>query len=713
MKKIMVLLVCVGLAAMFSCGKGGGGGDDGGDKMSSGDCANGGWCGEQSLNVTADLGGSDALFIASESSSVLSDISTEKAVTVSTESPLFSVTTSGIISVLAAELPDHSDALSQLPRLSFVAVSPIGHVILVFEHPFIYTDEVDEIGIEDYTDPWASSSPFTCQVFVVNKKISDIAAGDDPEGVTCITNELEINTWDSRSAMVQFDGDGGVYFTAHVPNNWKNVLVKWTPGTDDSSTEDVDESTTEGTLGEVINANICFREFLVTNEGGVLYTGITSTTGDCNGTSFLRYKTPADSLQEITSGWWEYVFKPIESTDFVSTDISADITAGNVGQILFYGPDPESPTVASWDNSCLFQFNPDASGDARSIQIADCENDIWHWANFDDDDNPLDLATQKARCIGTKSMMGGGNMPKKILMADLNGDGSDYEIYIAGSFDQGNLYEKRAGEWKYDICVNEDVNEGGGGNGHCAINGVPDYANRDDQADCVAAGGTWKDYRDCYNQLTDSDLYDIMAADDFEDSNWQLNSQRCESPGGDWRDTYSAFAWIIHSDADPATPGDDSDDTRQIVRLSDNTERVKNGWNINNTLVYSSQIAQGDDAGEYKLRKIVWTDANENGTVDITDDNEDGVPDEITKVDLLTGIEVYELFADPRSDYAGKWFFNGLNFVEQELTDETTIPGNSYITGTFDPSDDDPMSTLRAETGFTGQIETLVIVPSF
>ena len=87
--------------------------------------------------------------------------------------------------------------------------------------------------------------------------------------------------------------------------------------------------------------------------------------------------------------------------------------------------------------------------------------------------------------------------------------------------------------------------------------------------------------------------------------------------------------------------------------------------------------------------------------VDTTDGaDDDTVPDEITKVDLLTGIEVYELFADPRSNHPGEWFFNGLRFSD-----------NQYITGTFNPSDDDPESTLAAEDGITGQIETLVIVP--
>jgi hypothetical protein len=687
MKKVFTFLVCVTVAAgvfAFGCKGGGGDGDStfGTSSTESGDCAGGGWCGDNEITVTANIGGAEAMFIASEDTSVVGDISVEKAITVSSESPLFSVTTSGVVSVLAAAYADGSDALSGLPRLSFVAVSPLGHVILVFEHSFMFT-EPDA----DYSDPWAESSPYTCQIFVVDRKLTDVTTGATAPGLTCLTTELVLNTWDFRAAMVQFDNDGGVYFTAHVPQNWKNVLLKWTPGTDDANTSDVDEST-DGTLAEMINANICFREYLVTNEGGVLYTGITSTNGDCNGTSFLRYRTPAGALQEITSGWWDYVFKPIEGTASGDIDLSPNISASNIGQILFYGPDPEIATSPEWNDACLFKFNPDASGEARSIQIADCNIDIWQYVDWADD-----ITTKKTRCTETKSLMGGGNVPGKILLADLNGDGDNYEIYV-----MGNIFEKKAGEWRYDMCVNE---------AHCVnSSSVPTYTYLA-QGTCEAVtGNAWKTSGDCYNQYTDSTLYTALNTGGaaVNDTEWQLNGQWCQQPGGDWRDTYSAFSWVIWSDngdgAADDTPTDDSDDTKQIVRFSGNNEIVKNGWIISGRIVYS---AFNSDDGAYKLREVVWTDSDADGNVDTTDGaDDDAVPDEITKTDLLAGIEVYELFADPRSNHSGEWFFNGLRFSD-----------NQYITGTFNPDDADPESTLATEASITGQIETLVIVPSF
>ena len=677
----LFMVVFVG-AALMGWGCFGGGGDDG--SYSSGDCAGGDWCGENAITVTADIGDAEALFIQNESGSVLGSVSAEKAITVSSESPLYAVTNSGITNILSALYSgDSTDASEGLPKLSFVAVSPIGHVVLVFEHSFIYTETAaDGTLLSEYSDPWSPSSPFTCQIFAVNRKINEATAGEQP-GLTCITNELEINTWDSQAAMIQFDGTGNVYFSAHVPQNWKNVLLKWSPGSDGS--------VENGTLSEVINANICFREFTVTNEGGVLYTGITSTSGDCNGTSFLRYKTPTGELQEITSGWWDYVFKPIESTDFASANISASISVDNVGQILFYGPDPEVATSPEWDDSCLFKFNPDADGNLRSVAIADCDIDIWRYVDWADT-----LTEKKSRCTKTKNMMGGGNVPEKIMLADFNEDGAEYEIYVVGQ-----IYEKLAGEWRCDLCINSNTFAGNycvaNGNLHFEATDLDTCTAVDDDEDGTPDGGSWATQRDCFNQQVNSTSTGSIC--DTTDANFDINGQWCEQPGGEWRETYNALSWVIYDDND--TPDDEDDDIKQIVRFSENNEIVKNGWVINNSIVYSSFTTSGDDAGDYKLKKAVWTDANANGLVDTTDADVDGIPDEVTVTELISGIEVYELFADPRSTHTGEWFFNGLRFSD-----------NQYITGTFDPTADDPSATLTTEADITGQIETLVIVPN-
>ena len=63
---------------------------------------------------------------------------------------------------------------------------------------------------------------------------------------------------------------------------------------------------------------------------------------------------------------------------------------------------------------------------------------------------------------------------------------------------------------------------------------------------------------------------------------------------------------------------------------------------------------------------------------------------------ILEGYEVYELFKHPTD--ANKLYFNGLRFSD-----------NSYVMGSFNP--DEGESSLSVETGITGQIETLVVIP--
>jgi len=623
MERLRSLIPYITVALLTACGGGGG------DHYNSGDCSGGGWCGTEAITLQADLYGAEALFSVQDNESALTiasakhkNTSREKEVTISSQSPLFAVTSDGLKQVLQAYSPTNTNALDDLPRLSFVAVSPIGHVFLTFEHPFIYTDSVDGLSLEDYSDPWAPSSPFTCQMFVISKKINEFSEADvtDPPGITCVTNSLELDTWDFRSSLIQFDGDGNAYFSAHVPQNWKNVLIKW--------------QASDGSLGEVINANVCYRDFMVTQTGGVLYTGVTSTSGDCSGDSFLRFKTPSGELQEITRGWWDYTFAPIE-------------TGQHAGKILFYGPNPLLATTPDWDDSCLYRFDPSASGSDRSTEIADCDIDIWRYVEYADD-----TATRRTRCNETKNMMGGGNQPEKILLVDAydtslttygSPDGTE-EIYVAG-----NIYEKLEGEWRCNICMDAAV--------YCE-DGNGELTAHTDNTACTNAGNTWTaSGSNCYNNITSG----ACTLGGSMPSGWNLNHEWCESPGNNWQTTYSALARVNFDDADP--------DARTITRLSGDNEAVSNAWTIGNRLIYSAFNAS---EGRYELLEVT------------------------NSTPLLTGIEVYELFQDPRD--SSKWFMNGLRFSD-----------NSYIMGTFDPAD--PASTLEVEGGVTGQIETLVIVP--
>lgn len=167
----------------------------------------------------------------------------------------------------------------------------------------------------------------------------------------------------------------------------------------------------------------------------------------------------------------------------------------------------------------------------------------------------------------------------------------------------------------------------------------------------------------CYNNQVDASATGNVCDSTKLPTNWEINGQRCDFNGNSGRDTRAAIARIDENY--------DGNKGNRIVRLSDDSEIVTDGWTIGKRLAYA---AFNSTTGEYLLREVGNTTA------------------------LLTGIEVYELMQDPRN--SAKWFFNGLRFSD-----------NQYVLGTFNPDATSPSSTLEVESGLTGQIDTLVIVP--
>lgn len=592
------------------------------------------WVRSEVITLEASFYGAEALISVAQDDESLGSMAfdgSSTALRFSDQSPLLAMTDGGLEAALAAYSPYNGEnAAMRLPRLSFVAVSPIGDVFLAFEHSFIFRETDDDgVDIAGYSDPWSPSSPYTCQLFVADKKIHEFTAADreNPPGFTCVTHQLELNVWDSRASMIQFDDAGNAYFSAHVPGNWKNVLIRF--------------DATDTSLAEVINANICYRDFLITGGGGILYTGITSTDGECNGDSFLRYRTPSGELQEITQGWWDYRFAPIERGE-------------HAGEILFYGPDPRQAAVPDWNDACLYRFNPEASGDSRATQLVDCEIDIWSYVEF------AETSEEKHdRCLESRPLLGGGNQPQRIFLSDSYtrdpttgdlsyGGGDDVdEVYVVS-----DVYHKVAGEWRCNICVEPDSSDPT--QGHC-VDGVGQLTTDTVEAVCLSAGNTWFDefQPNCFNDSTGA----ICAAS--LPGHFRKYGEWCQSPGNDWLETFSGLARV---ESAAATTG-------SVAMLSSVDEVVTNAWSLDDRLVYSSFNAP---LGRYELREV------------------DGDSSRL----LLDGIEVYELIVDPRDD--SRWFLNGLRFSD-----------NAYIIGTLDPS----TGELDVETGVTGQIETIVIIP--
>jgi hypothetical protein len=373
----------------------------------------------------------------------------------------------------------------------------------------------------------------------------------------------------------------------------------------------------------------------VTSGGGILYTGITSTSGDCNGDSFLRYRKPDGQLQELTQGWWDYRFEPIPRGEFA-------------GHILFYGPDPRQAATPDWNDACLYRFDPEAEGEERAVQIADCDIDVWRYVEEATGTERID------RCHETRVMIGGGNQPDKIFLSDSYGIDMMSEELVYGApdgedepFVVSHISKKLEGEYRCSFCVEPDPMDAS--DGHCVDElgqPVPLYTEQD-----CSSPNSWRNNNDysCYNEVAGA-----LCTEELP-SHFRRQGGSCQQPGSDWLETYSALARI--------------NDDGSTTMLSSTSEVVTNSWSLDGRLVYSAFHAE---RGRYEFSEV---------------------SDQGSEL-LLFGIEVYEVIVDPRDP--SKWFLNGLRFED-----------NAYIMGVFDPSTGD----LDVETGITGQIETLVIIP--
>ena len=74
--------------------------------------------------------------------------------------------------------------------------------------------------------------------------------------------------------------------------------------------------------------------------------------------------------------------------------------------------------------------------------------------------------------------------------------------------------------------------------------------------------------------------------------------------------------------------------------------------------------------------------------------------DTVTTKTLLSDYEVYNLTVDPAD--SSRLLFDGLNFAS-----------NTYRFGSIDPNAEDGEASVEDKDGLTGQIKTLIIVPSF
>ena len=570
-----------------------------------------------------------------------------------------------------------------IPIVKSIGISPNKDVYIQFEHNFVYRTTDDNGG--SCSDPWSASSPCSCQLFKLKSTLTEWTSGtasSEFDNLECIDNEHRLDSWSQTGATFQFDSSSNVYYMAGFENAQGTILYKVSPTKVDG----------KYVKTEMVNKSICIRDWRVTDGGGLFYVGENCIDGQWSGSgAFFRYVSPSGVLVEIARNWWEYTFQPIEGV------------AGD--QVLFFGPDPDSSSVATWDSTCLFKFDPALASGSRGTKLVSCNQHIWDWlelkrsediaifGNHQRWQNPPSAwrSEYKNRCLNNSDTFIGGNSgtPVKSIVQDASG-----KAYIVG-----DISKKNAGEYSCSLEIK--------GN-HCVINSIPvvrrnatdNYTNStcitdsgtwtrngwceggNSQSTPSTCTGTWKDYGTWYNNIkykianTDNvTTYETghvclevgdnsssfagdltISNDNVTTMKLKINNFDCSQPSDGWTTSYKGLAYVNPT-------------TKMLDLKSATTEQVTEMWLIKDSLYYSSY------ASKYLFMKNV---------------------DNSTNTTLLTDLEVYH--AGPSPKKSGWIFFDGLDFTN-----------NSYSLGDLNPGATDVKASIEKVTGLTGRIKSMVI----
>lgn len=425
--------------------------------------------------------------------------------------------TGEIRDALTQEKPEvvHGPQVDPLPNLSTIAVSPTKEVYLHFERSFVYKDAPPD------SNPWQDGSGYLCQVFKVKGGTLDELLVNPPTkgNLECIDNQRFIDSWRANSnGVFQFDAQGNVYYPGSLPGNGKTVVYKKDrngPG-----------------ISEVINANICVQDFLITSAGGVFYTGSTCQNGGHGGGGeggFFRYISPDGRVMEIARDWYDFIF---------DTSVAAD-REGSPDRAIFFGPDPRSSSTASWDTACIFNFDPtEELPENRVSNVLTCGSDIWGWIevrrpvdveeygygyhnnpNNDHNYNPsLDFRKELSRrCQSKDEVFVGGGSQISFIKQDSTGS-----VYVIG-----NVRKKVEGR---TTCRAEIRGP------HCKIAENP-RMDLDTQSTCSTAGGEWVDEGRCSDggSLSSTCLTDRQWLTTGRCSNFRyVTETSCTGSGATW-----------------------------------------------------------------------------------------------------------------------------------------------------------------------------------
>jgi len=364
-------------------------------------------------------------------------------------------------------------------------------VYVQFQNPFQFRNSPPGVNA------WDATSGYQCQLFrLTGGSAADLKTNAPAlNNLECIDNKHFVQGWQQGQNVFQFDSAGNVYYPGGLPNTNQVVVNKIGPS-----------DTWESTPTEIINANICVQNFLVTPSGGVFYTGSTCAGGPTGGSmggnsGYFRYIDPADgSVTQIANNWWNFVYDTRVQTNTEST----------VDTAVFFGPDPTNATAASWNTACLFEFDPTGdSPQTRISQTITCGNDIWSWIamsraedittyghglsyqtqNLSTNDIAL-LPSWKAeyqkRCETSSQIFAGGSQISRIEQTRTG------DIYVIGQIQQ-----KVEGTLSCNVSIRGPF---------CLNSGVPVLSGFDtsnhavtvtNATTCGTVGGTWTDSGNC------------------------------------------------------------------------------------------------------------------------------------------------------------------------------------------------------------------------
>ena len=609
-----------------------------------------------------------------------------------------------------------------LPKILTIAVSPAHEIFLHFEHAFRHKapDSTTTTANGPGVDMTADGT--YCQIFRVKGGTIETlkTAAPTASNLECLTYHHTIDTWmATRSSVFQFDSTGNAYFSARVSGVQNSVVYRF-------------DRATAG-LTEMVNANICVKDFLVTKSGGLFYTGQSSCNGGGNSDGgYFRYVAAAGKLTQIANGWWNFIYNPVSTS---TTD-----------KAIFFGPDPAQSTTASWNSACLFYFDP-LGGDttaARTSAAITCGSDVWSWVNMTrkedlwtdttlaNDGSILHAVTGNAnfrdytkrnmdwngqltaagkteysnRCTNETAVFAGGGSQISAIKQDKSGT-----VYVIG-----NVQKKKKGSLECNLQITGP---------HCVINNVPDlnYSPLTGFADgpaydtwvtscqtaggtpvdsgncggfpafttsstCITAGHTWNRTSTWYNSVpvgTEAGKkYFCTDSDAFTGADWWNPAITEFHQPQSFAKDFARFAVSQLNCAAPSGSGGGGNQwtdelqalavvdpaTKTLVPISDKAEQAKTLFLVNDVVYYQSY---NTSSGKYLLRKY-------NATTKLPET-------------VLSDFETYNLSAGYDTNHL---YYDGLDFTDNQYSFGTIDLANSYA--------------MERKQGFTGTLKTIVIL---